>query len=178
MVSLEQRLQRLEDIEAIKQLKARYCDACDGGWSADRPGYDWDKLQPMFTEDCVWDGTPVNIRVEGHDQLRQMCADLQHVPFASHNVTNPQITVDGDSATAKWHLLAMLTLPHAVEPVSAWCVIFYDDVCVRTSEGWKFKHVKLSYATFTDLKKGWAEERMMDLKSWVDAAHSTAKPAA
>ena len=178
MVTVEQRLQRLEDIEAIKQLKARYCDACDGGWSSEQPSYDWDKLQHMFTADCVWDGRPVNIRVEGHDQLRQMCLDLKDVPFASHNVTNPQITVDGDNATAKWHLLAMLTLPDPVNPVSAWCVISYDDMCVRTQDGWKFKEVKLSYATFTDLKKGWAEERMMDLKSWVDAAYSPAKPTA
>ena len=29
MSELEQRITRLEDIEAIKQLKARYCEICD-----------------------------------------------------------------------------------------------------------------------------------------------------
>jgi hypothetical protein len=31
LAALEQRITRLEDIEAIKNLKARYCDICDGG---------------------------------------------------------------------------------------------------------------------------------------------------
>jgi hypothetical protein len=173
MDSLEQRLQRLEDIESIKQLKARYCDACDGGWSKERPGHDWDKLQHMFTEDGVWDGTPISMRAVGHEQLRKMYTDLKkEVPFASHNITNPQIEIEGDRATAKWHLLAMLTLPHpvaSVPPAGAFCIIFYDDICVRTKTGWKFKEMKLSYATFTNVEKGWAKERMMDLKFWAEA---------
>jgi len=32
---LEKRLQEMEDYRAILELKARYCNACDGGW--DRP---------------------------------------------------------------------------------------------------------------------------------------------
>lgn len=175
MNSLEQRIQRLEDIEAIKQLKARYCDACDGGWSKERPGHDWNKLQHLFTEDGVWDGTPVSIRAEGHDQLRQMYTDLKKVQFASHNVVNPQIEIEGDRAAAKWHLLAMLTLPGpsaSVPPLATWCIIFYDDICVRTRTGWKFKEMKLSYATFTNFEKGWAKERMIDLSFWTEAAHA------
>ena len=46
---LEKRLQTLEDIEAIKRLKARYCAMCDAG-------YDSDGLAGLFTEDAVWDG--------------------------------------------------------------------------------------------------------------------------
>ena len=171
MDSLEQRIQRLEDIEAIKQLKARYCDAADGGWSKERPGHDWDQLQHLFTEDGVWDGTPISIRAEGHDQLRQMFTGLKKIKFASHHVLNPQIDVEGDRATAKWHLLAMLTLPFPVGPIATWCVVFYDDICVRTKTGWKFKEMKLSYATFTNFENGWAKERMMDLTPWVEAAH-------
>ena len=40
---LEARVRRLEDIEAIKQLKARYCALCDAG-------YDADGIAPLFTE--------------------------------------------------------------------------------------------------------------------------------
>ena len=47
--ALEARLRRLEDIEALKQLKAQYCAACDDGYDADR-------LASLFTEDAVWDG--------------------------------------------------------------------------------------------------------------------------
>ena len=43
---LETRLRRLEDIEAIRVLKARYCERCDDG-------YDVAALMPLFTEDAV-----------------------------------------------------------------------------------------------------------------------------
>jgi hypothetical protein len=33
---LETRVRRLEDLEAIKQLKARYCRLCADGYDADR----------------------------------------------------------------------------------------------------------------------------------------------
>ena len=46
-MSVEQRLQRLEDIEAIKQLIARYMTA------ADHNG-DPAMMTPCFTEDAVW----------------------------------------------------------------------------------------------------------------------------
>lgn len=171
MPSLEERLQRLEDIEAIKQLKADYCDACDGGWSDERPGHDWDRLQHIFTEDGVWDGSPVSIRAEGHDQLRQMYADLRaSVRFASHNLVNPQVKVDGDRATAKWSLLAMIGIPIPNrEPVATWFLLYYDDIYVRTESGWKVKEMKLSYAMITDFDKGWVRERMLDVSSYVQA---------
>ena len=47
--SLEARVQRLEDIEAIRQLKAEYCDICDDSHNPDR-------IVTIFTEDGVWEG--------------------------------------------------------------------------------------------------------------------------
>ena len=46
---LEASLRRLEDIEAIKQLKAQYCSYCDDQ-------YDVEGLAGLFTDDAVWDG--------------------------------------------------------------------------------------------------------------------------
>ena len=48
LAAIEARLRRLEDIEAIKRLKARYCAACDDG-------YDPDRLAALFTEDVCGD---------------------------------------------------------------------------------------------------------------------------
>ena len=52
MSELEQlatRLQVLEDIEAIKKVKAEYCAHCDNGPNAQGIG-------ALFAEDGVWDG--------------------------------------------------------------------------------------------------------------------------
>ena len=48
--TLEQRITRLEDIEAIKKLKAIYCDICDDMHNPDRIG-------ALFAEDGIWEST-------------------------------------------------------------------------------------------------------------------------
>jgi SnoaL-like domain len=49
MPTLEERVQRLEDIEDIRRLKIRYAGLCDAQ-------YDLDGLASLFTDDAVWDG--------------------------------------------------------------------------------------------------------------------------
>ena len=49
--TLEERLQRIEDIEAIRLLKHRYCAFCDDN-------YDADGIAALFTENAVWDAGP------------------------------------------------------------------------------------------------------------------------
>ena len=50
--NLEQRIQALEDIEAIKKLKHSYCAYCDDQ-------YDADALADLFVRGCClgWQGT-------------------------------------------------------------------------------------------------------------------------
>jgi len=46
---LAQRLKRWEDIDALQQLKYRYCRATDDN-------YDGELVASLFTEDGIWDG--------------------------------------------------------------------------------------------------------------------------
>ena len=62
MASLEERLARLEAIEEIKALKARYCALCDAD-------YDPDGLAALFLPDAVWDGGPFG-RHEGQEAMK------------------------------------------------------------------------------------------------------------
>ena len=48
MPTIEERLQRLEDIEAIQRLQIRYAELCDDG-------FDPDAIVDLFTPDGVWD---------------------------------------------------------------------------------------------------------------------------
>ncbi len=48
VAGLEQRINRLEDLEAIKQLKARYCEICDDDHNPDR-------ITSIFDKDGVWE---------------------------------------------------------------------------------------------------------------------------
>ena len=64
MSALEERVQVLEEIEAIRRLKLRYARHCDDNYNAD-------KLAPLFTEDAVWDNVPMS-PAKGKAAIREM----------------------------------------------------------------------------------------------------------
>src|SRR5260370_30256692 len=97
--TLARKVRVLEDIEAIKQLKALYCKYCDGGWAG--PTHDYDKIAALFTEDAVTDGTAG--RTQGRENIRRLYKSYQASPLAFHRLTNPIIEAAGDRASGNWH---------------------------------------------------------------------------
>ena len=99
-MSVEQRLQRLEDIEAIKQLIARYATAADH--NADPA-----MMAPCFTEDAVWNCKGIG-RWEGRDSIVSGLREVSttQLSWALHYMTQPIIEVadDGRSATGEYYL--------------------------------------------------------------------------
>ena len=148
--SLESRIQRLEDIEAIKQLKARYCALCDDG-------YDADQLADLFTEDALWHGGSLGI-AEGREKIRKFFQNTPAVmPFAVHMVMNPAIEVDGDTATGRWYLFQAATFQPAAKPAATalWGSARYDEEYVRVDGEWKFKSLRLTSRFWTPYEEGW-----------------------
>jgi hypothetical protein len=88
---LTKRIQRLEDIEAIKQLKATYCAICDDNHNPDR-------ITTIFAEDGEWEGRGIG-HAKGHAAIRELFVGFQKaIAFSQHMVMNPVIEVDGDRA--------------------------------------------------------------------------------
>ena len=149
--TLEQRVKVIEDTLEIMKLKARYCTACDGGW--DGPTHDYDALANLFVEDAIWDSTPLVPLLEGREAIRSFMKTMQAAPFAMHHATNPIIDVNGDSATGRWNLILLLT---TAENKATWVGAVYNESYVRTAEGWRFKHLKATIATYAPYESGWA----------------------
>jgi hypothetical protein len=148
--ALKARLHNLEDIMEISRLKAAYCEAVDGGW--DRRTHRGEEVAALFVEDGVWDAGRIGGRGEGHDGIVRIINSFQRMPFALHRVTNPDIRVNGNEATGKWHVIAYLSQPDGTP------VMFmgtYRDKFVRTPQGWRFKHLGGAAAYFTSLREGW-----------------------
>lgn len=108
--SLEQRVQEIEDIEAIKRLKAEYAHAADAKYTADhqrKPQADLDhyaRIQAdLFTEDAIWDGRPQWEHSVGREAFYEV-ARTSVWSMATHYFTMPHIVVDGDEATGTWYL--------------------------------------------------------------------------
>lgn len=149
---LETTVQRLVDIEDIKQLKARYALACDDD-------YNPDKLAPLFAEDAVWDGSILGY-AEGREGIREFfAASSALVPFAVHQVSNPLIEIDGDTATGVWYLWQ----PMVFQGEALWLSAIYNDSYVRQGGQWLYQHLKLNIRMLTPYDEGPAKLRVIDV---------------
>ncbi len=147
--AFEERVRVLEDIEAIKALKASYCFLTDDG--------EVDRLAELFTADAVWDGGVIG-RFEGRAAIREFFVDLPKlISFALHLVMNPRIEVHGDHATGQWYLVEPNTT--AGREMAVWGAGRYDEEYVRVDGQWKFQRVVLEPVFWTPFDKGWAERR-------------------
>lgn len=164
--TLEQRIQILEDKDAITRLKGRYCNINDGGWNGIATHHAVEELVNMFTPDGIWDGGPVlNARAEGSEQIHQLFTHFQVVEFVIHNVMNPIIEIDGDTALGDWHAIITSTSGSGKDRQAMWILGKYNEEYVRTAEGWKIKSLLFTSASCAPYELGWGKAQYMDRQS-------------
>ena len=140
-MSVEQRLQRLEDIEAIKQLIARYATAADH--NADPA-----MMAPCFTEDAVWNCEGIG-RWEGRDTIVSGLREVSttQLSWALHYMTQPIIEVadDGQSAAGEYYLweLAKAVQEDGGPDQDTWIGGWYESKFRKEGGDWKFCHIEL-----------------------------------
>ena len=133
MTTLEQRITRLEDIEAIKQLKARYCEICDDMHNPDR-------IASLFAPDGIWE-SPDFGKAAGHAAIEDLFRNFRAMfSFSQHNIMNPIIDVNGDRATGIWYLMGPWT--HTDGGKEIWMTARYDDDYVKLDGTWKYQHLR------------------------------------
>ncbi len=148
MAELEQRLTRMEDIEAIKQLKAEYCDICDDDHN---PG----RITTIFAEDGIWEAKGFG-KGEGHAGIRELFQGFQKmISFSQHMVMNPVIKVEGERATGRWYFIGPFTFG---ETTAKWQAVRYEDDYVKVGGEWKIQHLRAHLRMSTDYETSWAEQ--------------------
>jgi hypothetical protein len=133
--TVEQRLAALEDIEAIRKLKARYCAACDDDHNPETLG-------PLFAEDASWEASNMG-RAEGRAAIQEMLGAVGRsgrIRNSAHHAINPIIEVDGDRATGHWRLIMLYTANRPDGSLQYLRIIgWYRERYVRTRGEWLFQ---------------------------------------
>ncbi len=139
--TLEQRITRLEDIEAIKQLKARYCDICDDMHNPDR-------IASVFAPDAIWESADFG-KAEGHAAIRELFTGFKKTfSFSQHNLMNPIIEVDGNRATGVWYMMGPWTYTDSGD--EKWFALRYEDDYVKIDGEWKYQHLRVALRMVAD----------------------------
>jgi uncharacterized protein (TIGR02246 family) len=147
---LEQRLQVLEDAEAIRNLKARYAALCD-------QQYDADRIAMLFTEDALWESPGLG-RFEGREAIRNFFREASEIfSFAIHYSLNGQIDVEGDTARARWYLFMPCTVASGNRAM--WRASIDHETYARVGDTWMFRHKRSEPLMNVPFETGWAETR-------------------
>jgi ketosteroid isomerase-like protein len=157
MKTLEQRVQIIEDREAIAALQARYINLNDGGW--DGPTHCFpEAVGELFVEDGVWAGPETAGRAQGRAAIVALFHEFAAVPFIVHYVTNPLIEIDGDTATGQWHAIIASTMPGGD---ALWTLGRYDNQYVRTADGWKYRTLNFLSMANSPYELGWGKQQFV-----------------
>jgi len=141
--TIEERLQRLEDIEAIRSLLIEY------GRLLDRK--DYRAYGRLFAQDGIWEGglgsaqTPDGIQKMVEEGRSRRPADLYR--NSHHIMTSLDIDVTGDTGSA-WSRWMFVTEGSDGRPY-LFRAGYYDDTLIRENGQWKFKHRR----AFTEINK-------------------------
>jgi SnoaL-like domain/EthD domain len=137
---------RLKDESEIADLVHRY------SYFVDRRRYD--ELAELFTEDCVVDyGPGLSPAVRGRAAFRGLFGVGRGFDATSHHNANVLISFEGDGrATVSTSVYAWHRRPDGSMP-RVWGS--YDDVVVRTPDGWRFAERRLRVAGTEDWDAEW-----------------------
>ncbi|AUM18866.1 hypothetical protein D092_14190 [Rhodococcus ruber Chol-4] len=143
-LTLAERIARLEDLEAIRSLDARYCRHLDDG--------DWDALMDLFTDDGEFDGLS---RPRGKAEMREFFAGLAAGGLTTfwHFITNMEIDLDRDRATVR----SFLWQPCVTDGAPAIAAGRYTDEVVKVDGRWRYRVKQVRFHFFGPLEQGWDE---------------------
>jgi hypothetical protein len=154
MRALEERIRLLEDLEAIKKMKAEYVLACD-----ERR---WGDAMRYFTPEAVVAFGPFG-RFESTGALKKFFKETMPVTiaFTIHRLCNPIIEVTGNTAKGIWYC----EIPSTHIPTKKAILqqgTYYDDY-VKHGNEWKHSRLDLVYSYITEFGEGWVKQNMVKI---------------
>jgi hypothetical protein len=159
--ALEARLEAVEAVQAIHNLKARYASLVDSRYTRDGPaaatelGRIADEIADLFSEDAVWDGGERLGLCAGRDEIRRRFLEPT-LRFTLHYFVMPEVEVTGDRARGRWDILAPVTFG---DGRPGWMAGREDDEYVKVEGVWLHSRMKLTVVFMGPELRGWDRTR-------------------
>ncbi len=124
----------LEEIEAIKQLKARYFRLMDTK--------QWDQWGDVFTEDAIVAASPRPEEIyDGRANIVRSVSTVLRDATTVHHGHMPEIALTGpDTATGVWAMYDFVDLPQLV--LHGWG--HYHEEYVKQDGAWRIRRLRLT----------------------------------
>lgn len=156
---IEARLQALEDLEAIKQLKHRYWRCLDLKL--------WEELRACFTPDATVDYGEGRYRFAGVDAIMEFLTrslGRETGALGVHHGGHPEIELTAPTtARGSWSLYNYLFNPRQQRGV--WIGAYYRDEYVKLGGAWRIRHTGYVYLFHEE----WSRADLPSLKLVVPA---------
>lgn len=158
---LEKELARLNDIEAIRNLKAEHALASDDPENLAK------RLLAIVTNDIELDyGETFGVH-KGIEVFRELVKETPFI-WTVHYMIPSKIEIAADGKTAKgiWYLWEPATTPSPVDgtETAMWLAGVYHDSYRKMPDGeWKISKMQLDSKLLCTYKDGWEKTKIVDL---------------
>ena len=153
--SLDARIARLEAVEEIRVLKARYADVCDTGYDPDRMAAVLHATTPSGTAASASAATRGSTR----SRVLRRRVEPDHVGAALHDRPRDRGGSDDlEHGNRQLVPLAALHRGRRARPQAVWLTGRYADRYRREEDGWKFSEVRLDTQTVSPFEDGWVRK--------------------
>lgn len=144
LAELEKEIQKLKDIEEIRNLQYNYCNSLILA--------SYDELISYFTDDAEIDLHAGHVK--GKAQMNKLFKEkigLTHVGKEGNFAVHPIITVDGDKAKGSWIHYIQFAQPRKLKPkpeifvtddAPNWLQGFYEMEYKKVDGKWKISYLK------------------------------------
>jgi hypothetical protein len=122
-------IQKLLDIQEITALKSKYCRCVDTK--------DWAGYGSLLVDDYYFEAEG---RVDqGRDNVVAFVSNALKDTVSIHHVHNPEISVNGDTASGVWAMIDYVVFSMDGAKFSLMGYGWYHEDYVRTAAGWRLK---------------------------------------
>jgi hypothetical protein len=133
-MTIQQDVQRLLDLEDIKQLKARYFRLIDTK--------QWDELATVFAENVDAQYSRSRGSLTSPSAVVEFIRNAVHPVPTVHHGHMPEIEITGDSARGIWAMADMVGREGTDLVMRGYG--HYHEEYVRTADGWKIRSLRLT----------------------------------